>query len=223
MTKRKSPAWWRGYRPQVLYVLMGINVVVYVLWQLAQRQLPQSGAALDLMAAHFTVSLAHMQQGYVWTLLTSEFSHIDPMHLAFNMLGIWVFGKAVHRVLGDLLFVHLYVVGAVLASLGHVIYQYLTGSPAPALGASGAVMAIAVVYAACFPKNKLLVFFVIPMPAAIAVAGFILLDLFGAVGQANSGIAHAAHLGGALYGLLFWALWLRTRLVRKNPVPARYR
>jgi len=126
-----------------------------------------------------------------------------------------VFGGAVHRVVGNGVFVHLYVVGAVLASLGHVVYGAVTGDLVPALGASGAIMTIAVVYAALFPKRILMLNFFIPVPAGLAVAGYIALDLFGLVGG-RGGIAHAAHLGGALYGVLFWLFWLRRRVSRRR-------
>jgi membrane associated rhomboid family serine protease len=115
---------------------------------------------------------------------------------------------------GDALFVHLYVVGALLASVGHVAYGLVSGSPAPALGASGAVMTVAVVYAALFPRRTLMINFFIPVPAVLAVAGYVLLDLFGMLGGNKDGVAHAAHLGGAVYGFLFWLLWLRRRVVR---------
>lgn len=185
---------------------MGINVLVYVLWQLAFRQ---GDVARDLMADNFLVSLQAVRAGAVWTLLTSIFSHIDPMHLFANMLALWVFGVPVQQRIGAGAFVHLYLVGGLLASLGHVAYGLATGSGAPALGASGSVMAIAVVYAALYPKRVLLLNFFIPVPAALAVLGYILLDVFGVLGGLSDNVAHAAHLGGAAYGLVYYLVRLR--------------
>ena len=209
----KKPSLLSHYNPQVLWVLMGLNVLVYVAWQLADRN--GSELAFKILGENFLVSAPHLFSGRVWTLLTSEFSHIEPRHLLFNMIGLWVFGQAVHQVVRDVLMVHLYVVGAILASLAHVAYGLITGDATPALGASGAVMTFAVVYACLFPKRTLLVFFVIPMPAWVAVLLFLGIDLLGVAGTLNDRVAHMAHLGGAAYGLAFWALWLRKRVTRQ--------
>ena len=215
MSKTRRPL-LSYYHPQTLWVLMGINVLVYVLWQLAYRN--GSDVALTVMSDNFLVSSEHIASGRIWTLLTSEFSHIEPRHLLFNMIGLWVFGSAVHQVVRDVLFVHLYVVAAILASVAHVAFGWMTGDPTGALGASGAVMGIAVVYALLFPKRTLLLFFVIPTPAWLAVIGFLAIDLLGVVGTIQDRTAHMAHLGGAAYGLAFWGLWLRSR-IRSVPGP----
>lgn len=188
---------------QVLYAIMAINVVVWIVWQYTIR-----GPYEGLMAANFLVGLEAMQSGRVWTLLTAELSHISLDHLLFNMIGLFVFGRAVGRAVGSLQFLHLYVVGGIVASLGHVAYNAVSGDMVPALGASGAVMALAAVYGALFPDRTLLIGFVLPMPAWLAVLLFILLDVFGLI-SGGGGIAHAAHLGGAAYGLAFWYLRLR--------------
>lgn len=193
---------------QTLYALIAINVLVFVAWT------QSAGTSLEiLMGRHFLVSAEALVDFRVWTLLTSEFSHVSANHLLFNMLGLWVFGKPVAESLGWRALLNLYLVGAVVASAGHVLFQLFTGDPSPALGASGAVMAIAVVFAALFPERTLLLFFVLPVPAAIAVGGFILLDVMGMFGAGRAGIANAAHLGGAAYGLLYW--WWRTRRPRR--------
>lgn len=190
----------------VLLALIGVNVAVHVAWLLVRESEP----VLAFMADHFLVDAATVLWR-PWTLLTSAFSHISTMHLLFNLLALWVFGRDVAERIGGLAFLHLYVMGAVLASLGHVVYQLLSGSPSPALGASGAAMAIAVVFAALYPRRTLLVQMILPVPAAVAVAGYIVLDLVGALSPADSNVAHAAHLGGAAYGLGYWALRLRQR------------
>jgi len=190
-------------------VLLGLNVAVYVAWQLAARQ--SGEAALDFMAANFRVSLGAVLSGRVWTLLTSACSHVEPGHLFVNMLALYVFGRDVLLRVGRVGFVHLYVAGGIVASLGHVLWQVATDSPVAALGASGSVMAIAVVYAALFPRRILMVNFFIPVPAALAVAAYIAIDVVGAVGGLGGSVAHAAHLGGAAYGLSYWLVRLRGR------------
>lgn len=191
----------------MLWVLLGLNVAVYVAWQLAARQ--TDDGAIDFMAAHFRVSLGAVLGGRVWTLLTSACSHVEPGHLLVNMLALYVFGRDVLARVGRVGFVHLYVAGGIVASLGHVAWQYVTDSQVAALGASGSVMAIAVVYAALYPKRILMVNFFIPVPAAIAVLAYIGLDIVGAFGGLGGRVAHAAHLGGVAYGLLYWFLRVR--------------
>lgn len=207
-----------------LWVLLGMNALVYVGWQLALRNaspnpiLASRDPFVAFMSNNFTVSLDGVLSGRVWTLLTTAFSHVDPMHLLFNCLALWVFGRDVLRVCGSLAFVHLYVVGALLASVGHLAYSLVASDPSPALGASGAAMAISVVYAALFPRRILLINFFIPVPAALAVAVYVVLDLIGALGGNTDNVAHAAHLGGAVYGFLFWLVWVRPRVRRAPPV-----
>ena len=191
-------------RPIALQVIIGLNIAVFLAWQFAETR----PALLDFMISHFLISETHLRAGYVWTLVTSAFSHVDMNHALFNLFALWVFGRDLETIIGRLGFVHLYLAGAILSSLGHVAYQLAVGSQAPALGASGSVMAVAVVYAVLFPRARLLLFFILPVSAAIAVTGYVLIDILGLL-TPNSGIAHAAHLGGAAYGLAYG--WFRAR------------
>jgi membrane associated rhomboid family serine protease len=194
----------------LLWTLIAVNVAVFLAWQSAATA-SDSEASLTFLMKHFLVSYEGIQAHRWWTLVTSAFSHIDAGHLVFNMLALWVFGRDVAALLGPWRSLHLYLAGALLASLGHVVFQMLTGSDQPALGASGSVMTFSVVFAALYPTRRLMINFLIPVPAAVAVAGYLVLDLVGAIGGAGSGIAHAAHLGGALYGLVYWFTRLRGR------------
>jgi membrane associated rhomboid family serine protease len=124
-----------------------------------------------------------------------------------------VFGREVEQVIGSRGLLRLYIMGALIASLGHLGFNFLSHTDVAALGASGAVMAIAVQYGALFPKRVLMINFFIPIPAAIAVAGYVLLDVWGMF-SGGDGIAHAAHLGGAAYGLWHHAKRVRPYLQR---------
>lgn len=194
---------------RTVWALIAASVVVFVLWHSVE------GVGRDFMAQHFLVSVESVFSLRIWTMLTSAFSHVDANHLIFNMLALYVFGRPVGEALGTRALLHLYVAGALVASVGHVVFGLLAGSPNPALGASGAVMCIAVVFAALYPRATLLLFFVIPVPAAVAVLLYILIDMGGAIGGllggVGTGIAHAAHLGGALYGLGYYLVVLRGR------------
>lgn len=200
----------RGGDPaRFVWGLIALNVAVFVLW----HALGRGGVAF--MAANFMVSVDSVASGRIWTLLTSAVSHVDAGHLLFNMIALYVFGRPVAEALGTRALLHLYVAGGLVASVGHVVFGLIGGSANPALGASGAVMAIAVVFAALFPRATLLVNFFIPLRAPIAVALYVAIDLFGLIGGlgggAGGGVAHAAHLGGAAYGLVYHLVWSRGR------------
>jgi len=189
-----------------IWQLIALNVVVFVVWQIV------GPGQIELMRANFLVSLDSVLSLRVWTLLTSAVSHIDTTHLLFNMIGLYVFGRDIERLLGGQAIWHLYIAGGLMGSVGHVLYSALSGSPNPALGASAAVMALAVIYGGLFPKRTLLINFFIPVPARLAVVLFIGLDLLGTFGLGGAGVANAAHLGGAAYGLGYYLLRIRPRL-----------
>jgi membrane associated rhomboid family serine protease len=195
---------------RALPALIAVNILVFFAWIGANGLfLTGSPDALQAMQDNFVVSSELVLQGRVWTLLTSEFSHNWFAHLFFNMFALWVFGRDVERVVGPRGFLHLYLAGGILASLGHVLYGVVMGTTVPALGASGAVMAVAVVSAFLFPNRVLLLFFVIPLPQFVAVGLFLLIDVAGMVSPQGDMIAHAAHLGGALYGWFYYRRHLR--------------
>ena len=79
----------------------------------------------------------------------------------------------------------------------------------PALGASGAVTATLVLFAFHFPWQRVYFWFVLPMPVWLLVVVYVLLDGLGAAGIGRGGIGYVAHLGGALFGVLYFQTGLR--------------
>lgn len=183
--------------------LIAANLVVFVLWQLPSLAL--------VMSEQFTVGWHGVfEHGRVWTLLTAAFSHQDLWHLFWNMAFLHWFGVDLEQYYGKRNFLLLYLHACLVASLAHCFYEHAFGFGIPALGASGGVMAVVVVAAMFFPQRTILFMWFIPMPlwllACLKLAG----DLLGVVGPAYpGGVAHAAHLGGALAGLCFKLLDLR--------------
>jgi len=183
---------------QVIWTLIALNVAVFIGWQ--------SPALRGFMQEHFAVSAEAVLSLRLWTLITAEFSHFDTMHLLFNMWGLYLFGRSIGQVRGAVEVLQVFLTGALLASVAHVVFSLAIGTSVPAIGASGGVMALAAYYGGMFPDRTLLLFFVVPVPAALAVALFILVDVFGLLWP-GSPVAHAAHLGGAAYGLLHFQLY----------------
>ena len=152
-----------------------------------------------------------------WTLFTYMFVHAGLLHLAANMLVLYLFGTAVEARMGSRQFFVFYLycgVGAALFALG---LNQLTPL-VPFIGASGAVMGVALAFAAYWPDADVMVFPIpIPIKARTLIIVLALIDLVLARVTAD-GIAHEAHLGGLLFGWLYFRMAaLRQR--RPGPQP----
>jgi membrane associated rhomboid family serine protease len=205
-------------RTPAVSVIIGINVLVFLAWQ-AASVLPN---VENFMVVNFLVSTSRLMHGYVWTLVTAAFSHNELWHLAINMFVLWSFGTVLERLWGTRIFVIFYLLAAVASSLSHCAVSSLImgNGDIPALGASGAISGLLLAYALYFPRHKILLFGVIPVPALAGVLAFVGIDLWGLIAQSRGGglpIGHGAHLGGALAGALMYFFWLRTRPVPSAP------
>ena len=198
-------------------IIIAINIAVFVLWKSAERE-----SALEaFMIENFLVSTLHLQEGHIWTLVTSAFSHSELWHLGLNMLVLWSFGLMLEQFWQRRVFVSFYLLAAVSGSVCYCLTSsYLLGNNAlPGLGASGAVSGLLMAYALHFPHRKILLFGVLPLPAYVGVIGFVGIDVWGLVEQSRGGgfsIGHGAHLGGALAGGLMWLFYLRKRFTPRG-------
>lgn len=136
-----------------------------------------------------------------YRLISSGFVHADIMHLAFNMISFFFFGRFMEEKIGSELFVMLYLSGILVANLP-AYYKQMHNPNYAALGASGGVAAI--IFAAIYiePWKKLGVFLVIPM-WAIVFAVLYLVYSFIMSRKKDQQIGHDAHFWGSVYGLLF--------------------
>ncbi|MEO1642083.1 MAG: rhomboid family intramembrane serine protease [Pseudomonadota bacterium] len=134
----------------------------------------------------------------------SGFLHVDGTHLFMNMITLFFFGPFLESKLGTVGFVFVYV-GSLLAGSGWALLERRREPNYRAVGASGAVSGILVGACLYIPFELLLLFGLIPVPAIIFAAGYILLSA-ALSGRPNSMIGHEAHLGGALGGLLLTML-----------------
>jgi membrane associated rhomboid family serine protease len=140
-----------------------------------------------------------------FTALTSGFVHADLPHLIFNMLTFWFFGIPLERFMGTPRFVVFYALALVLSLVG-TLRKHRNNPQYGTLGASGAISAVlfaAIVYA---PESKLMILPIpVPIPAPLFALGYLGYSYWSA--KTNRGnINHDAHLGGALFGLLFVAV-----------------
>jgi len=193
--------------PVTLALLVGILVVFllqlagglpliewFALWPLAMSG-PRSGPPFE-----------------VWQLLTYSFLHGSALHLMFNLLGLYTFGRDVERLFGSTWYLQYYLVSVAAAALGHLaVTAWMGAPPHPTVGASGGVYGLLLAYGVYFPRRTLILLFPpIPLPARVFVVVFAALELYFGVTGTVAGVAHFAHLGGMLGG------WLMIRLRRRR-------
>ena len=190
-------------RPVVNLGLLGVTVAMY----LAQLAVPAVQA--ELLLRPYELSPLN--------LVGSAFLHGGLLHLAGNMLFLYIFGNSVEDRLGHATYLGLYLGGAVAAALLHAVTE-----TSPALGASGAVAAVTGAYLVLFPKSKivLLILYIVittfSVPAVWFVGLKVFLDLFNALAPGETGVAHWAHLGGYAYGIALGLVLLRARLIGRE-------
>lgn len=139
----------------------------------------------------------------IWQLITYQFMHGGFSHILFNMFALWMFGSSIENVFGSKKFLIFYLLAGISAGLLHLFVSPLLGGvPALTIGASGSVYGVLIAYALFFPDNLIFLYFIIPVKAKYLI-GFLIVIEFLAVDSASSGVAHLAHLGGALFGFLY--------------------
>jgi len=220
---RAAPARFRmpGGQVPVWAWLVGINVAVF----LAQTLLERSGqdaivGSLSLVPARVIRNLE------VWRLITSAFLHGGAMHILFNMLFLWWFGRELERLYGRSDFLWFYLVSTVVSSLIYAITAYFILAPwrglgfrtTPAIGASGAVLAVVTLFAFHYPSRRIFLWGVLPIPIWLFVAILVFEDLHGFASSRLTGIAHGAHLGGVAVGALFRFADLRASTILRRVI-----
>lgn len=192
--------WLTGVAPACKLIIL-VNVIVFFL----TRPLDQAGLLSTVMAESDAIFL----RGHIWQLLTAPFVHIEPYHLLWNMVFLWMVGREMEAFYGTRDFVALYLSAAVLSTLGWAAVDFALGNHHPMLGASGAIMAVVVIYAMYYPHREILLFFVLPVQMWLLVVVYVGYDAWRLLSLTPSKVAVAAHLSGAAYGYLFKRFDLR--------------
>ena len=210
-----SPSTW-----SVLTWIIAINLVVFFLQNFIFSEMPPFRIQEEgRWSPGFGISVEALKEGKIWTILTHQFVHsgfegggLAFLHIALNMLMIWMFGRAVLSELGSRNLLIIFLVGGICGA----ILELLT-NPNPRtylFGASGGAFAILLASCSLSPENRITMLIPIPVElrartigrAAIIIS--LALGIFSMIaGQGKSGMihstAHFAHLGGALFGFLF--------------------
>lgn len=197
---------------EVWKTLIIANVAVF----LFQLFTIDRGTGISIAESWFALSTAQVMDGQIWRLFTMAFCHDTSglMHILFNMLFLFWFGRTLEQQMGGREFLLFYVAGALLASAAFVLLDLVVGRSIPAIGASGAIMAVVMRFAMQYPRQKLLLFLVFPVELRWVVLMYVVFDLTPVLSQlmgkpVSTGTAHAAHLGGLAFGFFYWKQNLR--------------
>ena len=204
----------RRFAPLINYVLIAINVLVFVFLQGMGGNEKFTYAFSTVPAEILTgkdIAAGILEPTPVpvyFTLITSMFMHGGWAHLLGNMLFLWVFGDNIENRIGHIRYLIFYLVCGIIASLSHV---FVSGSDSliPSLGASGAISGVLGGYLLLFPSRRVRVIMgrgITTVPAFVALGIWIVFQVISQLGvlggdQGGGGVAYAAHIGGFIAGL----------------------
>jgi len=213
-----------------------VNVVVFALqcvWTrpMSQKDIPKDIPLTGISEEEFTEQMSEMglrvpvlqdwlaldrraiTHGQIWRLATYDLLHDTsdarvPWHLIMNMYLLYILGSRVVDIHSYREFLFFYVASAVFSGLFYLLWGIVTNENHSAIGASGAVSAVLVIYAMRWPNETWTLFFFIPVTARWLVIIYAGLDVFPMLKQLGgmrdySGVAHSAHIGGMLFGFLY--------------------
>ena len=222
MSNQYSPSGF-SFLPVVVKNLLIINVIMF----LADVVMARFGINLgNILGLHFFLA----SDFHPYQLLTYMFMHGNFAHLFFNMFALWMFGNTLENIWGPKRFLFYYVLcglGAGLMQEGVQYIEYVTtlsgyqnvnvqGSIIPmseylnymtTVGASGAIYGLLLAFGMMFPDSLIYLYFAIPIKAKWFVIGYAVIELMSGVFSSGDHVAHFAHLGGMLVGLIIILIW----------------
>ena len=225
MNEQYSPTGFRVL-PTIVKHLLIINILMY----LATVTLTRFNIDLtDILGLHFFKA----SDFRFFQLVTYMFMHGNFGHLFFNMFALWMFGNTLENIWGSKRFLLFYMVCGIGAGLCQELVQYIQYTTSLAqystvnlsghivtmdtylnmmttVGASGAIYGLLLAFGMMFPDSQIYLYFLFPIKAKWFVIGYAVIELISGLGGADN-VAHFAHLGGMLFGLLLILYW------RKNP------
>jgi membrane associated rhomboid family serine protease len=231
MTNYSSSSRGLGSIPPVIRTIIIINVILFIIQSKIYPPITEWGAL------HYWKSSLFMPH----QIITTMFLHGSFFHILFNMYALWLFGSRLEIFWGSKRFVNFYMICGIGASVitilmvpfsaelyarssaflqegytkAQLIEDYIQNYSA--IGASGALMGVMAAFAYLFPNTEMIIIPIpIPIKVKFLIPGYVLLDLFGGLGYVNKGdnVAHFAHLGGALVGIILVIIWNKTN--RRN-------
>lgn len=223
MNNQYSPTGF-SFLPVVVKNLLIINGIMF----LADIVFVRFGIDLgELLGLHFFMASAFRP----WQLLTYMFMHGNFSHLFFNMFALWMFGNTLENIWGAKRFLIYYLlcgIGAGLIQEGVQYIEYVTSlqqyqsvnlgggqvismdsylNMMTTVGASGAIYGLLLAFGMMFPNAMIYLYFFVPIKAKWFVIGYAVIELLNGLGASGDHVAHFAHLGGMLIGLIIILIW----------------
>ena len=200
----------RGFIPFINYLLVASNIVIYFLF------LPESNAAAETFFKKFGLIPVHLVnnpsdiKGYL-SIFSSMFLHGGLLHLAGNMLYLWIFGDNIEYAIGHFRYFIFYLLVGIAAAVTQIMLD--PTSDVPMIGASGAISGVLGAYLIKYPMNKVSILFfliiiirVIKVPALIVLLLWFIFQVWNGYYHMNSGLAGGvawfAHIGGFVAGFV---------------------
>ena len=237
----------RRIQPYVTYILIAINIAVFVLLQglgsndaftmgysVVPREIVTNTDLTGRLAVQGgAIMLTQSPQPVYFTLLSAMFMHGSLMHLGGNLLYLWIFGDNLEDAMGHFKFLVFYIVCGLLATAAHIMVG--PNSPIPSLGASGAIAGVLGGYLLMFPSKQVRVLIgylgIIALPAIVVIGLWGALQFFNGFGELASprnggGVAYMAHVGGFVAGLILVNLFknraTQQRVQERTKTPVDY-
>ncbi|HEV3164902.1 MAG TPA: rhomboid family intramembrane serine protease, partial [Isosphaeraceae bacterium] len=189
--------------PVVTYALIALNVAMYLLqldrgetftdslaatpYEISHNydlELPRDEALLRLPAQAEPIAQTRVPFPVRLTVLSAMFLHSDPLHLAMNMLFLWIFGDNVEEVFGSVWYCLFYLACGLVGTMAQVAAA--PNSVIPSLGASGAIAGVMGAYVVWFPRNRVRVLvlrFLVEVPALIVIGAWFVFQVWRGVGS----------------------------------------
>lgn len=200
--------------PWITYILIVLNALVF-LAELADPQVVYKYSLVPILA---------VQNQNLHTLVTHMFLHADILHIFMNMYALWVFGDDCENMFGRTAFLVFYLICGIFAGVFHSYLSVFVfgGGNIPSLGASGAIFGVIAAYAFLFPRRPLRIwsYYGVFRVRALHFALFYVLieTLYAIMLGPYGGVAHTAHVGGFIAGIVMTFI-LKLTILRKREIP----
>lgn len=197
---RREP---EGFRWSLTIVILIVNVLVFFLQN-------ADGHRSELKFQEYgALSLDGLSRGFYWQFLTFQFLHGGITHLVLNGFVLWSFGRHLEEFLGKRAFLQLYLFSGFAGAAFQILLALLSDRfSGPMVGASAGIAGLIAAFALLSPHSTIYLLLVIPLRAKYLLPLLIGIEVVCLAAGVRDGIAHAAHLGGMLFGIAYLR-WLR--------------
>ncbi len=215
----RRPGFFGGFSlfPPIIKLLLLSNVVIYIIFNLILTGFQVGNMSFEVIVYKYfalnpltPVSMGQIELSfYPWQLITYMFLHGGFFHLLLNMFALWMFGAELENIWGQNRFLMYYMMCGIGAGLCNLFIAPLFTSVGPTVGASGAIYGILVAFGYLFPDRNIYIYGILPVKAKYLVIFYMLIEVFSVAGGTQSGIAHFAHLGGGVIGLIYLLIFYK--------------